>query len=84
MRFCVSCAFFVFVACLVLTWLRAQACCSASITIVDGNKMRCVSGANGAVYGTAPLTRAAGGGAIEFLFTKGTVGDEVRCRQICQ
>jgi hypothetical protein len=55
-----------------------QGCCSASIQIIDGNRMKCLSSTNGAVYGTTPLTRATGG-SFEFMINKATVGDEVIC-----
>jgi hypothetical protein len=41
--------------------------------------MRVVSGANGVVCAATPLTRASGGGSFEFLFTKGTLNDEMLC-----
>ncbi len=60
--------------------LLDPACCSASIAVFEGNKMRAVSGSNGAVYATTPLTLASGGGAWEFVFLKGTFGDEMYVR----
>jgi SPRY domain len=59
--------------------LLRQGCCSASINIVDGSKMKAVSGSHGAVCATTPLTRASGGGVWEFLYVKGKVGDEQLC-----
>jgi hypothetical protein len=40
--------------------------------------MRSISAGKGAVYGTLPLTRAAGGGSWEFHYDSDKVGDEVR------
>ena len=57
-----------------------EGCKSAKITLSDGGKvMRSTEAANCHVYATVPLTRAAGGGAFEFLYKKDKGGDEGLC-----
>ena len=57
-----------------------EGCKSTDVTLTNGGKaMKTTKKANCHVYTTVPLTRAAGGGAFEFLYTKDKAGDEGLC-----